>query len=379
MLQFRSTFMSKIFHVLIISAVITGYISAIQTTMLHAQEPNQCAAQDGGFGVVAHLGWAFFYTPEDIDIALDLMVSAGINRVRLNWSWKDIEPEQGELHWERFDLVAQKASERGIELLPILLAVPPWSSTAPDELKEEWGNLAPVDRYRPANINDWLNYVQLSVERYDGDGIDDAPDSPRIGHWEVWNEPNLSLFWPPAVDVGEYVGLLQATYETIKESDSTATVVLGGLAGPGVNADGQGFLPRLYENGGKDYFDVVSVHLYTHPTQGDIEGLQESIAATRTIMDMNADTDKPIWLTEIGWSDAPNAWGQETASEEEIAAFLTELFQMDLGVEAIFWYNFRNIFDGSDEVEHNFGLITADFSPKAAFDAYAAMIETCRS
>ena len=69
--QFRSTFMSKIFRVVFISSILIAYLSTVQSTMLHAQEPDQCAVQDGGFGVVAHLGWAFFYTPEDIDTALD--------------------------------------------------------------------------------------------------------------------------------------------------------------------------------------------------------------------------------------------------------------------------------------------------------------------
>ena len=328
-------------------------------------------------GVVAHLSWAFFYTPDQIDHALDMMVEAGINRVRLNWSWKDIEPEQGDFHWERFDLVAQKATEHGIELLPILLAVPPWSSTAPDELKAEFGNLAPVDRYRPADINDWQNYVQLTVERYDADGLDDAPQSPRIGYWEVWNEPNVNQFWPPATDAEEYAELLQATYATIKDTDPTATVVLGGLSGPGIDAHGNGFLPRLYALDAGAFFDVVSVHLYIHPTQGDLATLQRELGATRAILNINGDDDKPIWLTEIGWSDTPNAWGQPTASQDEIAEFLSALFHTDLPVDAIFWYNFRNIFDQSPDVEHNFGLLNTDFSPKPAFGAYRAAIADC--
>lgn len=372
-----SSFLKITLRLLIISAIVLIYTIFPQSTVLRAQDSTDCAVHAGGYGVIAHLSWAFFYTPDQIDQALDMMVDAGINRVRLNWSWKDIEPEQGEFHWERFDLVAQKATDHNIELLPILLAVPPWSSTAPDELKAEYGNLAPVDRYRPAEMDDWLNYVQLAVERYDADGVDDAEDSPRIGFWEVWNEPNVNSFWPPAVDVPEYADLLQATYTTIKATDPTATVVLGGLSGPGIDAHGDGFIPRLYELGAGDYFDVVSVHMYIHPTQGDLADLQTSLEATRAILNIYDNEDKPIWLTEIGWSDAENAWGQPTASEGEIAAFLTALFHTELPVDAIFWYNFRNIFGRSPEVEHHFGLLNTDFSPKPAFEAYTAVIEDC--
>ena len=93
-------------------------------------------------------------------------------------------------------------------------------------------------------------------------------------------------------------------------------------------------------------------------------------------MDENGDADIPLWLTEIGWSDAPDAWGQPTATPEEVAAFLTRVYT-GLPVDKIFWYNFRNIFDGSPDVEHNFGLVNNDFTPKPSYQAYAALRGKC--
>lgn len=324
------------------------------------------------FGVVDHLTWRFLYSPEDIDHALAMMTEAGIGWVRLNWSWKDFQPEAGPFHFEQFDTVAQLASEHDINLLPILTAVPAWASTAPAALIAERGNLSPVDRYRPRHMEDWLAYVGTVVERYDGDGTDDAPGSPRLAYWEVWNEPNLALFWPPAPDVEEYVGLLESTYTEIRRADPTATVVLGGLSGPGGE-----YLQAVYDAGGAPYFDVVSVHLYIHPTLGSIEGLQSALESTRDVLNLNGDDDVSIWLTEIGWSDAPNAWGQPTASQTEIAAMLTEVYQASLEADKIFWYDFRNIFDNSPDVEHNFGLVYNDFTPKPAYDAYAEVAGAC--
>jgi polysaccharide biosynthesis protein PslG len=331
-------------------------------------------SQEGRFGVVENLSWQFLYGPKDIDRALDMMVTAGINWVRLNWSWKDIEPEQGQFNYSQFDRVVAAAAERDVQLLAILTSVPPWSSTAPDELKNQYGNLAPVDRYRPANPDDWKLYVQWVVERYDGDGLEDAPGSPRIGHWEVWNEPNLSLFWPPEPDVREYVELLKISYEAITQADPSATVVLGGLSGSGINAEGTGYLQQIYKLGGAPYFDIVSVHHYLHPIEGKLERLQVNLLALREVLD-TYDADIPIWLTEIGWSDAPNAWGSPTVSEQEIAEFLIAVYSTELPVEKIFWYNFRNIVDGSSEVEHNFGLVHSDFTPKPAYDAYKAVTQ----
>jgi hypothetical protein len=329
------------------------------------------------FGVVEPLTWAFLYSQETLDQSLGMMREAGIRWVRLNWSWKDMQPEEGAFNFRQFDMVATAAAEHDIQLLPILTAIPAWASTAPAELIAERGSLAPVDRYRPRDMDEWINYVRVSVERYDGDGVNDAPGSPRFAYWEVWNEPNLSLFWPPQPDAAEYLGLLRATYEAVREADPTAQVVLGGLSGSGVNGEGTGYLQQLYGLGGADYFDVVSVHLYMHPTL-EVERFQNALAGTRRVMDENGDEDVPIWLTEVGWSDAPEAWGQPTASQEEIAAFLTDVYTAPLPVDKIFWYNFRNTFDNSPDVEHNFGLVTNDFRPKASYEAYTGVTVACR-
>jgi hypothetical protein len=303
-----------------------------------------------------------------------MMSAAGIGWVRLNWSWKDFQPQEGEFHFEQFDTVAEMAAEHGIHLLPILTAVPAWASTAPEALIAERGNLAPVDRYRPRDLDEWLTYIHTVVERYDGDGIDDAPGSPRVTHWEVWNEPNLALFWPPIPDAAEYVSLLAATHTEIMTADASATVVLGGLSG----ADA-GYLQAIYDAGGAPFFDVMSIHFYIHPTLGSISGLQNALTSTRDLLAANGDAEIPIWLTEIGWSDAPNAWGQPTATQAEIAAFLTQIYTLPLEAEKIFWYDFRNIFDGSPEVEHNFGLVYNDFTPKPAYEAYVEIAAGCNS
>ena len=334
-------------------------------------------ADSSRFGVVEQLTWSFLYSADNLPTALQLMHDAGIRWVRVNWTWKDMQPEPGAFDFSQFDLVAQMAADYDINLLAILIAVPAWASTAPADLIAEHGSLSPVDKYRPRDINDWLTYVRTVVERYDGDGLDDAPGSPRIGYWEVWNEPNLSFFWQPQPDVNEYFELLKVTYTAIKSADSTAQVVLGGLSGSGVNADGTGYLQQLYQLGGGDYFDVASIHHYIHPAlAGNIEGLQNSLAATRQVMDDNGDADVPLWLTEVGWSDAPNAWGQPTASQADIADFLTRVYT-ELPANKIFWYNFRNVFADSPDVEHNFGLVNYDFTPKLSYEAYAALAGNC--
>ena len=43
--------------------------------------------------------------------------------------------------------------------------------------------------------NEWAVFVAVMAERYDGDGQGDAPGSPKVTYFSVWNEPDW-LPWP---------------------------------------------------------------------------------------------------------------------------------------------------------------------------------------
>jgi hypothetical protein len=371
--------MQKRFGVFLVTALISVGITSLPSKGASTQIQSACQPANGlsRFGVNEVLGWPGLYPPARLERSLGLMADAGIGWVRVNWAWKDMQPKDGPFDYAHLDDVARVAAEHRVRVIPILMAVPAWSSTAPDQLKAERGNYSPVDRYRPQHIEDWLHYVQSVVERYDGDGLDDAPGSPRMTYWEVWNEENIPEFWPPTPNPFEYLNLLKATYQAIKAADPTAKVILGGLANVGINADGSNYLQTLYDLGGAPYFDVVSIHYYSYPGNG-IEPIQKAVASVRTIMDAHGDKGKPLWLTEIGWSDKAIFGSGETLKQEDIAAFLSAVYKASLPADVIFWYNFRNIFPNSPDPEHNFGLVNADFTPKPSYVAYKSLTtQTC--
>jgi hypothetical protein len=61
----------------------------------------------------------------------------------------------------------------------------------------------------------------------------------------------------------------------------------------------------------------------------------------------------------------------------EISPAQVEELTAPLPADLIFWYNFRNIFPNSSDVEHNFGLVNADLTPKPSFKAYEALAQPC--
>ena len=61
--------------------------------------------------------------------------------------------------------------------------------------------------------------------------------------WQIWNEPNLSLYWPQPF-ASSYVPLLRAAHDAIKRADPGAKVVLGALTNVAWTALGQIYASR---------------------------------------------------------------------------------------------------------------------------------------
>ncbi len=322
------------------------------------------APLSGPYGVAAHLDWTDFYTSQDqIEQACRLISQSGIQWVRMDFAWNRI-----------LDALAR----HGLCLLPILKSVPMWASSAPEEIKQQYGWRWPVDVYPPSDLDDWTDFVATVVERYDGDGYRDAPGASRIDYWEIWNEPNLYYFFQPEPNAAIYVELLRVAYEAATGADPSAQIVLGGLGGNGVFMGWERpaeryFLQAVYDNGGETFFDVAAIHPYVHPLTA-IAAAQNATNATRQVMDTNGDSGKPMWLTEIGWSTAPNAWNQPTVSEEDMAQWLRTVYSQLQGTDKVFWYNFRDKGTEPDQVEHHFGLVRWDFAPKPAYYAYQDIV-----
>ncbi len=324
------------------------------------------------YGVNSHLTW--FGSEERVDETVQLMDEAGVGIVRTVFDWAGIEPEPGVYRWERFDRVVERLEERDIAILGILDGSASWATSAPSLDEPYW------QKWPSEDVVAFASYVYSVVERYDGDGFVDAPGSPVIRYWEIWNEPNLAFFWRPQPDAEQYVRMLRLCYQVIKMADPSAVVVMGGIAGNGVSyppfalaEDERNFLQQVYDDGGRGFFDVANIHLYPYTyelLQPELmTTLQAALDETRSVMAANGDEDKPIWVTEIGFSTAlfPADYGAEP--DATIASWLGKAYRQLTGAEALFWYMFED--EGTDEnPEGHFGLLEYEGAPKQSYYEY---------
>lgn len=314
------------------------------------------AQQQAYFGINAYGHGSLFFDsaePEDGFAApSQAQADAGVEWSRVGLNWFNIQPDGNgddpEFEFDYNDTIVSSLTSRGIEVVGVLGGVPKWASEEPDDPF--------YFQYPPDDIDQWANYVQTTVDHYEG----------TIGYWEVWNEPNFDLGWRPAADVNEYFSLLQRSSQVIRAANPDAKVVLGGLSGIDVT-----FLNQLVALGAWPLIDVVSIHPYDMITPPEKSGRVENLMRLRAyVASLGA---KPIWYTEASWPSEPFTEPHALSLAEHADYLVRDYVQsLGLGAERYAWWNLQSG-DDPDLQFDNTGIVHEDLSPKPAYTAYAAM------
>lgn len=246
----------------------------------------------------------------DLDSQLDLMISSGVQSLRVPIDWASCQPyhtwaqvpsaqrssytDVGGIptNFTLLDQIAAEAARRGLTLLPMIIDAPKW-----DALKSKLGVVA-----LPRSDGPYARFLAALVHRYGPHGTFwqefSGPEVP-IRMWQIWNEPNITAFWPLQPFARRYVALLKAAHDAIKSADPGAKVVLAGLPNYSWRA-----LSQVYAvPGARRLFDVVAVHPYTKTPQGVITIL----TFVRRVMNAHGDSGKPMIADEVSW---PSSLGQ---------------------------------------------------------------------
>lgn len=202
--------------------------------------------------------------------SFERMKGAGIQWVRTDYDWDRIQKKEGgEWNFAHLDKLHGLMKAHGVNILPILVYDVPWA--------------------RPAykHMDKWLEYVTKVVTRYQHD----------LPYWEVWNEENLRGFWRDTPDGAAYAEMLKQTYKTIKAINPNLKVVYGGTAGVPYE-----YIEKSLAAGAGEYFDIFAIHPYQWRALPEtMLGQYEKLQA---IMDKYGVGNKPLWITEVGWSTA---------------------------------------------------------------------------
>lgn len=335
----RKTFTSLLSLLIMLLLVQTALLAAVKI------DSDDRRAQELTYFAIN--GSKVFHIPDEIDTTvvkrLGWMQELGVKWDRSDWWWHVIEPKPGQFDFSFPDKVVELYKAHGIQILPILCyGRSGW----------EHGNAPYTEEY----MRQFANFVYETVRHHEDD----------FTYWAIWNEPNILPFWSPEPNVEHYAQLLKLSYEAAKRADPDCKILAPVTAG-----FDRKFIERLYQLGGKDYFDVFDYHYYRHhPPEKDVP---REIAAIRALMHRFGD-DKPIWITETGVT-SPVDKQPESYDRQAMLIVRNHLLCLAEGVERIFYFDLQNWYDDPEESWDSFlGLVQANDLKKPSFYAYQTMI-----
>jgi len=328
-----------------------GVVNKVDPSMYDWREPGYQP-----FGVLGFLSWNhdwnnYKYPDEDLPKIIALLEESGVSFVRMDFLWEDIEPQNDNFVFDKYDLIVKLLSEKNIRVLGVVGYCASWAG-------EKWNSV-------PDNTADFLDYVSNVISRY----------KDRIKYWEVWNEPDSSKYFSVQDGMKTYTQLLREISAAAKKIDPSCKIVLGGMTRDGCYA-----IKDVYANGGKGYFDVINIHPFVDPLNPrDVRNIYTIYNSLERLKSQYGDDVKKIWFTEIGCPgigagvESKGWWVGKSPSESEQAQFIqtiyTDVIEL-VDLEKVFWAYLRDNKDHfNDDVDY-FGLVRWDFSKKPAFDVF---------
>ena len=329
------------------------------------------------FGAAAHL----FYI--DRDRPLQAASAAGFGWIRQQIHWRDIEGPAGQYAWDELDEIVEAANDYDMKLLLSVVRSPNfYTANGRDGM--------------PENPEDLANFVGALARHYQGD----------IHGIEIWNEPNLAYENGGVLSIDDaehYVELLKAAYTSIKSVDPDLYVISApmastGLTVPGVSIDDLTYYEAMfsYQNGViGDYMDALGVHpgaaanapdTLWPDKPGQADGWTDHstfyfrhIEHVRELMEQYGIDDRPVWITEFGWSTPNKSSGYEFGNQityEQQGEYIVEAMQLTeeqypwVDVMILWNLNFAPLKANDGKPYHeqaSFSILDSDYKPRPAF------------
>jgi hypothetical protein len=312
----------------------------------------------------------------DVDTpALEHLRAAGVTWARTRALWKLIEPVERTppvYDWAATDRLFGDTAAAGFRNVAVVYANPPWAAAS------ECGPVAPPKRAR------YEAFWSALVERYDGDGLQDAPGGARADYWQVSNEADFDHTAPSdeadyggcfGQDPAGYAEQLVLAYRAAKAADPRARVGLSPMAydrftaasapagwgaapGPFVYDFAQRVLEHLYATYPGDpalpFFDFVSLHSYNDNAHfwdlrgstprlelvGKAQRFRTEQLAVPGVFDLRG---MPILISETGLASSPSdEWTERSEDFQAMYVGQAMVRALAIGAIAAIWYTARD-------------------------------------
>ncbi len=281
------------------------------------------------------------------------LAAVGFRVVRLDLSWSLIEQQPGTYDFSLYEPIIETLAAYGIRPLCIL----GYTNALYEHTSAPAGDVVGphTDEVRQA----FARFAAAAAGHFKDRGI----------YWEVWNEPDYMLFWYPTPLADDYMALAKLAIPAIRQADPQGTILTPALTGlePQYQS-AQDFLERCFVLGLADLTDALSLHPYRFDAP---ESVSADYQRLRALLARWSPAHKHIPLISSEWG-----YSLTWVSQEQQAAYFVRIYLLNLlnGLPVSIWYDWRD--DGANvkQTNDNYGLLTRQNQPKAAYHAAQTLI-----
>lgn len=267
-------------------------------------------------------------TPFASTANIDTAQRMGIRTSRMGYNWDELEKSVGvyNVHGTEYQ---NKLEEYGMSSVKLLSRSNPL-----------------YNDNRATNI---YSYDDKALTAY-GNAAAYVADLNTVEYVEILNEYNHVGFNAGDRSPESYLLYCKAAYEAIKKTNPESKVVIGNLAGYDI-----AFMTKLFELGGFDYCDAVSLHPYQSGDfdQGQFRNQMETILSQMKKYNVK----KEIVLTEMGITRATDGIGVSEEKRRIYAPVLMLMAQGEKLADLVCWYDFVDDGTCKNQKEHQWGLV----------------------
>jgi len=286
-----------------------------------------------------------------LESRLERLERLGVDVVRFNLHWNEIELRRGSPSWEASDAVLKGLRTRKIDAVVGLVGAPHWTN----------GGRAP--NYAPTAAS-FAAFARAAASRYSW-----------VREWLVWNEPNQARWLKPTSPAVYVRSLLNPAYAAIHAANPRAKVA-GGVTAP--RAGSAGMSPVKWIRGMRAAgarLDAYAHHPYPgRPSDSPFAGgCRQADCETITMATLErllsevtrAFGAKRIWLTEYGYQTGPGGVSQARQAEllGQAALRVYKAPRVDLLIHYL-------VVDEPTSARFQSGLFATSGSPKLAALAF---------
>ena len=293
------------------------------------------------------------FAPKDFALTLDALVACGCKLVRTGgFHFGSVETNEQAFAWETPDRILRALRARGISIDANLYTVPRWARKPGYEAVAKHRRVASI----PPRDGLFRDYCRAAAARY----------GTRIDYYEMGNE--WDLVPPEVLPIPEALRVQREGWEGVKAGCPEACVIPNGWTvpdsgswngrpptNPGIN--------EAFAEQAQGWYDVHPVHLH-----GPFESYERTLQRRLFPFFRRYGITKPWYSNETALT---TVGGMEDVAAQ--AVWKKILYAWAWGSVDYIWYNLRATGWRVTDPEQAYGLITADYYPRATYCAFSAL------